>query len=380
MFRLRFGRLIVYFGEGSTEALAEHIYGVRRVLVVTGRSSARRSGALADVIKILNDAGIEHEVFDHVFPNPTDSVVDSIVEKASESGVEALIAIGGGSVIDSTKFASVLLCSGGKARDYLLGDLSPRCSKPVYAVNLTHGTGSEVDRYSVANIEGEKLKIGIDTTYPEVSVDNPRYALTLPLDQTRYTSIDAFYHSLESSTSTLSNPLTETLASESVSLIAGRLPRVLKSPGDIEAREDLLYAASIAGVGIDNSLTHVVHSLEHTLSGENPMLPHGAGLAILGPRSIRYMYKARPQTLARILRPLDPDLRPLAVDAERAEAAVRRFQEGVGLVENLADYGFSTSDADRVASKTLEVFGKLTGVAPFSVSEEILVEIYKDGF
>ncbi|MGC8969015.1 MAG: iron-containing alcohol dehydrogenase [Conexivisphaera sp.] len=377
---LRYGRTIVHLGEGALEGLMAQVAGARRILVVTGRRSARESGALRAVEELASRAGLALELYDRVFPNPTDRVVDEIAEALRSSRADALLAVGGGSVIDSAKFAAVVACSGGSARDYLLGGRRPSCEVPVYAVNLTHGTGSEIDRYSVANVEGTDLKIGLETTYPRASADDPRYLRSLPAEQTRYTTIDALYHALESSTSRASNPMTLSLASEAASLIARWLPVALSDPNDLEARNNLLYAAAAAGVAIDNSVTHIVHLLEHVLSGMNPRLPHGAGLALLGPRSMRYTYASRPAEGARVMRALDPGLEPTPDHAARAEEALRRFQEGIGLRESLGDYGFSERELGSLTSRAMEILDGNVGLVPFEVTRDVVRDILSSAF
>jgi alcohol dehydrogenase len=379
-FALRYGSTVVYMGEGALSRLQRHLGAHRRILIVKGRRSAEESGALNDALEVVQRLGISAETYSGISPNPTDSMVDGIVEAVRAHGAEAILAIGGGSVIDSAKFAAVIACSGGRADDYLLGGRTPSCDMPVYAVNLTHGTGSEIDRYSVANVEGKGLKIGLETTYPRASADDPRYLRSLPADQTIYTGLDALYHALESSTSTETNRMTQTLAREAVELIARWLPAALRSPGDLEARGNLLYAAAVAGIAIDNSVTHIVHLLEHVLSGINPRLPHGAGLAMLGPRCIRYTYAARPIEGALVMRALDPGLEPIPEHAGRAEEALRRFQESLGFDEGLSDYGFSEGELEGLRARAMEILRGETGLVPFEVTEEIVGDIISSAF
>ncbi len=375
MFRLRYGETIVYVGEGAASALLRRLGAHRRVLIVTGRGSARRSGALQDATRALGEMGVQWELYDGVRPNPEDRIVDEIAAAAKGGGAEALLAIGGGSTIDSAKLAAAVACSGGSARDYLLGIRRPTCALPVYAINLTHGTGSEVDRYSVANIREEGRKLGVESVYPRASADDPAYLRTLPADQTRYTSLDALYHALESSTSRETNPMTLSLAQEAAGIISRRLADAIREPADIGARTDLLYAAAIAGIAIDNSVTHIVHVLEHVVSGLNPEVPHGAGLAMLGPRSMRYTHAAMPEESARVLRALDPGISPSREDAGRAEEAVRRFQGSIGFDESLSDYGFSEGDLGTLVSRAMESL-RGNSLVPFEATPDVVRDIF----
>ncbi|MEM3998958.1 MAG: iron-containing alcohol dehydrogenase, partial [Ignisphaera sp.] len=297
-FKIRVARTIVHFGVGVAKNITDVLQRFRRVYVVTSRSAAKVSGALADVENILKSLGIRYEVFDGVTPNPLASMVNSISEKVWRFGAEAIVAVGGGSVIDTAKIVSVISHCGGLVEDYVRGYREACGSIPVLAVNLTHGTGSEVDRYAVVTLENPKTKYGLtsDYMYPAASFDDPRYLVTLPKSQTIYTAFDAFYHALEASCGVDSSPYVVAIAEEAVKNIVYWLPKAVENPGDVEARYWLLYSSMLAGIAIDNSRAHIIHSVENVLSGINTSLPHGAGLAMLGPAAVKHLYQASPET------------------------------------------------------------------------------------
>ena len=377
-FNIRYGRTLISFGPGSAESLGRWLPKFRRVYVVASRSAARVSGALADVEKYLRTSGVEYGVFSGVFPNPTASLVDTVAELIWRYGAEAVVAVGGGSAIDVAKIASIVVSCGGCAGDYLRRSRDVCGALPIAVVNLTHGTGSEVDRYAVATIEEtyEKVSVASEHIYPSLAVDDPRYLLTLPRDQTVYTSLDAFYHALESSTSRASSPFTRSLAEEVVRLISRWLPVATRDPSDLEARYWLLYASLLAGMAVDNSRTHMIHALEHALSGLEPRLAHGAGLAAIGPAAIEVLYKEVPEVLHRLLKYLDPTLRPEPEDSEKAAAAVRSFQVGVGFSESLLEYGFTADRADEVTSIVLRSLSYLLNLAPLEVDKDLIKRVY----
>ncbi|MCD6300646.1 MAG: iron-containing alcohol dehydrogenase, partial [Staphylothermus sp.] len=126
------------------------------------------------------------------------------------------------------------------------------------------------------------------------------------------------------------SPFVATLTEEAVKNIKAWLPKALDNPQDLEARYWLLYASMLAGIDIDASATHIIHAIEHAISGLKPEIPHGAGLAILGPRSIYHTHKAVPQESARVLRQIDPTIKPVAKDAEKAEKTVKEWQKNLG--------------------------------------------------
>jgi len=378
-FTVRSGFVKIYFGVGSVGALRGWVRGFRRVFVVTGKASARVSGALQDVEGILKELGIKYRIFDGVVPNPTVSIVNELATEMWRFSSEAAIAIGGGSVIDAAKLASVIARCGGDVRDYLKGIREPYTSLPLAAVNLTHGTGTEADRYAVATIEetSEKVGLGSECMYPSVSIDDPNYLKTLPKEQTLYTTLDALYHSIESATSASSSPYTELLAEKAVELIVKWLPVVVNDLSNLEARYWLLYASMIAGISIDHGRTHLIHALEHALSGLNPKLAHGCGLAIIGPHIVELIYKARPETMHKLLKHIDPTLKPTVEHAEKAAKALRKFQEQVGFKEKLTDYEFTAKHLSRVKKLTMKSQEHLIKLAPFKVTDSMIERIYR---
>ncbi|MEM4035511.1 MAG: iron-containing alcohol dehydrogenase [Fervidicoccaceae archaeon] len=377
-FAVRAGPTRLMFGVDVVGCLEPWLERFEKILLVTGRRSARESGALADVERLLRRCGVSYEHFDRVTPNPSEALVEEVAEAAR--GVEAIVAIGGGSVIDAAKLASVVAKCGGRVRDYALGDAQIRGALPLAAVNLTHGTGSEVDRYAVVTIDDLRAKIGVasDHMYPEISIDDPRYLLTLPRDQTTYTTLDAFYHAIESATSFWASPYTKLLAEEAVRLAASWLPSALENPRDLSARFWLLYASMIAGICIDNSRTHLIHAMEHALSGLRPELAHGAGLAMLGPPIVELIYKADPSTCCSLLRHVDPGLRPTADDSQRARRALEEFQKSVGFAETPERYGLGLGDVEHVKKVALEILGAQSKLAPFEVTPRLVEEIYRE--
>ncbi|HDI02237.1 MAG TPA: iron-containing alcohol dehydrogenase [Ignisphaera sp.] len=377
-FVVRSGKALVYFGPNSVSAIEKWVRKYSRVFIVTGRRAARISGALDEITKILNTLDIKYEIFDGVVPNPTTALVDEVAEKIWRFGAEAVIGIGGGSAIDTAKIASIVSVCGGRARDYMKKLREPRSALPLAAVNLTHGTGTEADRYAVATIEetNEKVSIASDLIYPSISIDDPRYLRTLPKNQTIYTALDALYHAIESATSNASSPYTQLLAEQVTELVVKWLPIAIKNPDNLEARYWLLYASMLAGIAIDHGRTHLIHALEHALSGIRPELAHGAGLAILGPYIIKHIYKSLPEVMYRLLKHIDPSLEPIPEYAEKASESLKRFQKNVGFEDKLTNYGFKEEDFDKISRLVFESMKYLVDLTPFEVSRELLKEIY----
>ncbi|WP_456328418.1 iron-containing alcohol dehydrogenase [Archaeoglobus sp.] len=362
-FELKYADTKLYFGLNVVEKMRNHLNGVERVTIATGKNSARLSGALKDVETVLKDLELDYEIFDKVRANPTVEIADELAEFIWENGSDCVIAIGGGSVIDTAKVSSVIALSGGKAKDYLKGRKAKRFLQ-LLAVNLTHGTGSEIDRFAV--LTHEKEKIGISIRYPDVSFDDPKYTLTLPRNQSIYTTIDAFFHAYEAVTAKSTNPFVETLAFECARIIGENLPKEQK----LEEKYKLLYASMIAGIALDMSPAHIVHAIEHALSGINPKLAHGCGLALVGARAIYWIHK-HCENSAKILMSL---IGREVKSAEEAEKGFREFLKSVGFDERLSDYIGKDDfrDVERI------VFGPLKYLlnrVSFEFTKEMLYDI-----
>ncbi|MEZ0394401.1 MAG: iron-containing alcohol dehydrogenase [Desulfurococcaceae archaeon] len=378
-FRLYVGRTTLFFGIGALgEAFKEsEVAGAfRKPLVVIGGASAEVSGALGELLSLLRGLGASPSIYRGVKPNPTISQAEEVADRCRAESCDSFIAVGGGSVIDVAKAARAAVAGGGRVADYFYGRRKLGGDLPLMAINLTHGTGSEVDRYAVLTDEATKEKRGFQAGYPSVGVDDPRYTLSLPRSQTLYTSIDAFAHGFESATSRSSSPFTELLGEEIARMVFANLPVALRDPRDLGARYNLMFAAALGGVSIDHALTHVGHGIEHALSGMNPSLPHGAGLAIIYRALIKHVYRALPETCHRLLRHVDPGLRPSPDDAERAQKSFNQFLDSVGFGEGLSDYGFQPEDV-RAAAKVLmrNTMRRYIDLAPIKVTEKFITDL-----
>ncbi|ADG90746.1 iron-containing alcohol dehydrogenase [Thermosphaera aggregans] len=376
-FKLRYADATLFFGEKSIADLEAWVRGKQIIGLVMSRSAAKTSGALQEVLEILTTHNIVYVPFNDVTPNPSASQAVSCAELFRKERVDSIIAIGGGSVIDVGKTVSLLINSNLSPSDLVKGVRAEKAI-PLAAVNLTHGTGSEIDRYAVLTFEETGEKRGFTARYPEVSIDDPRFTLTLSRDQTLFTSLDAFYHAYESATSSYTNMFVQTLSSEAAEIIANNLPETVENLKSIEHRSRLLYASMIAGISIDIALTHLNHALEHAFSGLNPNLPHGEGLAILGPRIIYHVHKAVPEDSAVILKHLDPSIRPVAEDAEKAYTAVKEFQRKLGLERKLSDYGFGPDDIPSIVSYTMKMIKERYKSTPLIVNEDVIKDIILD--
>ena len=380
-------RSLCYLGVGAIAKMADIAAdlgkrGVKSALVVTGKGSHVKTGAWDKVKAALEANGLDYFLYDQVTPNPTADQVDAAVAGGRSKGAGAVVAIGGGSPIDAGKIAAAMLANPGKtARDICTLAFAPDRAVPIVAVNLTHGTGTEVNRFAVVSIPENEFKpaMAFECIYPLYSIDDPGLMTKLPENQTVYVSVDAVNHVIEAATTVVASPYSIGLAKEVVRLAAKYLPLAKKDPADLRARYFLLYSSLIAGVAFDNGLLHLTHGLEHPLSGMRPQLAHGSGLGIILPGVIREIYPARGEALADVLSPIVPGLKGEASEAEAAAQGVRRWLTAMGIPENLRAEGFAAGDVDKLVNLvfTTPSLSALLGLAPVKATKEVVRRIYE---
>lgn len=380
----------VFLGVGAIKQMdfiAEQLKskGIDSVIAMTGKGAYAKTGAWDVVTKALDGQGIRYTLYNKVQPNPETQQVDEAVQIARDVGAKAVIAIGGGSPIDAGKSVAILLEYPGKTcRELYEAEFTAEKAVPVIAINLTHGTGSEANRFAVVTIPEKEFKpvIAYDCIYPLYSIDDPALMTGLPADQTRYVSVDAINHVVEAATTVLNNPLSATLGKEVIRLVAKYLPLALENPSDLTARYFLTYAAMIAGTAFDNGLLHFTHALEHPLSGVKPELTHGLGLAILLPAVVKAIYPVTGAILADVLSDIVPGLTGDAGEAQKAGDGVRAWLNSVGVTEKLGDVGFTKDDVPKLVKLTFETpaLQLLLDCSPVGSGKDIVEKIYTESF
>lgn len=378
----------VYLGVGAInkinnilkELIAKNI---KKILVVTDENSYKISGAWDIVKKALSKNDIIYEIYNHVTPNPTVDQIDEAIKLGINLGAQAILAIGGGSPIDTGKSAAILLkYPNNTARELFEGEFIPTSAAPIIVINLTHGTGSEVDRFAVATIPEKKFKPAVtcENIYPLYSIEDPSLMLTLPPDQTVYVSLDSINHVIEAATTTLTSPYSIMMAKETIRLVNKYLPIIIKNPKDLRARYYLLYASMIAGISFDNALLHITHALEHPLSGINQKLAHGLGLSILLPAMLKQIYPAKAEILADVLSPIIPKLKGTPDEAERVAIKIEKWLFNLGVTSKLKDVGFSENDIDKLVNlaETIPSLSLMLSISPVQLDTNSLKKIYKE--
>lgn len=285
---------IIYYGEGSLSALAEKIKnnGHKKVLIVTDENLVKL-GIVKEVTKELDTRSIPYDVFDGTHPNPTDKHVENGAEVYQQSGCDALIALGGGSPMDTAKVIKIAVTHPAPLAQYddakggsaLIKHPMP----PLYAIPTTAGTGSEVGRCGVLVMKGTKAKTIFfhPRLMPDIAVLEAKLTKGLPAHITAATGIDAFVHSLEAYLASGYHPMADGIALEGMKLVIKHLPVACKNGSDLDARGNMLMASMMGATAFQKGLG-MIHSLAHPLSARYNM-HHGLACALITPSSIELL-------------------------------------------------------------------------------------------
>lgn len=303
--------------------------GASRPLVVTDRGVA--GAGLVDKLRaILAEGGLEiAAVFDAVPPDSSLTSVRAIASRYREAGCDALIALGGGSPIDTAKAANILASY---QTDDLLkfsgaGNL-PSPLKPLLVIPTTAGTGSEVTFVSIVRDEERGVKVPFASPFlmPNAAVLDARMTLSLPAQITAATAMDAMTHACESFICLAKNPMSDAYATAAVRAVAANLLQVLDHPADEQGRIALAQGAAMAGVAFSNSMVGLVHALGHSV-GALCHIHHGTCMSILLPAVLEYNLAAREEAIGELLLPLaGADVYADTPAGNRAEKTIARLK------------------------------------------------------
>lgn len=260
------------------------IYGTK-AMIVTGKTSGAKSGALSDVIKVLEENNIPYLVYDKIGNNPTIEETLEGGKQAKNFGADFLIGIGGGSPLDATKAIAVYAVNetGTDFDMYDIFDLKFKNKPlPMVAIPTTAGTGSETTPYSILTLHKEKNKRSFaspDVFYKVAFLDG-RYTLNLPLQIARNTAVDAMCHLLEGFTNKRSSPASDYIALEGLRIFGKHLETIINGDFDTEKCTELLWAATLGGIVISQTGTTIVHSMGYPLTYYKD-IPHGMANGLL---------------------------------------------------------------------------------------------------
>jgi alcohol dehydrogenase class IV len=275
----------------AAEALVEEVEstGARRVLVVSDPGVAA-AGLVEEVTSPLIESGVELTVHAEVAGNPTTRDVADTRRLAEDGEVEAIIAVGGGSAIDTAKATAMLITNGGEYSEYQWeGRKITTRGHPFIAIPTTAGTGSEVSKVAVISDESQPFKKGVVSPqmFAHVAILDPGLTVGLPAVVTAATGIDALVHALEAYTGRRTNPLSDTLALESLHRARTSLLRATRDGSDLEARADMMLAALLGGMAMDQAGLGLVHALSGGICS-HLHLHHGTANALILPYAAEF--------------------------------------------------------------------------------------------
>lgn len=251
-----------------------------KALVVSGKVM-NRIGNVKIVTDLLDEIGISWAVYDDITGEPDDVMIDGGVEAYKANGCDFLIAIGGGSPMDSMKAIGALITNPGKIADYMGKEITDPLP-PMVAIPTTAGTGSEATQFTIITDTKTSIKMLLKGTVliPDVAIVDASFTVSSPKSVTNATGLDALTHAVEGYTSKKASPLTDVFAIDAVKRIFEYLPRAYADGEDMEAREEMILAALEAGVVINNSSVTLVHGMSRPI-GANFHVPHGLSNAML---------------------------------------------------------------------------------------------------
>lgn len=349
-----------YFGEYARKEIITEIKKRKynKALLVTDAMLVQ-CGVAEKIENILKDGGISYEIDDEVKPNPTIDNVHTGLDKLKASGADFIIAVGGGSVIDTAKAVAVIANNPDNYDVVSLEgvDKSKNPPMPIIAVPTTAGTGSETTMdYVITNTEQKRKMACMDSmVVPVVAILDTDIMASLPLKMTAATAMDALTHAVESYLSKGAFDFSEMLSLKAVSLISANFLKVIKNLNDLEARKALAMAQYMAGMSFTNVGLGIVHSMAHPLSAFYDV-PHGVANALILPYVLKFNSVACEDKMITLAKAFDPEFDERygsEAATERCVELINTFNSVAGLPHKLKEINVNKEDIDALAREAL---------------------------
>lgn len=400
------------FGVGARHELSHDLaqLDARRVLIVTDPGVAA-TGAPAEIAESLRAASIDAIVFDRSRVEPTDaSLIEAIDFARAEGPFDVIVAIGGGSSIDTAKAVNLLTTNEGELMDYVNAPvgraLAPKHPLlPLIALPTTTGTGSESTTICVLDVVSQHVKTGIShgRLRPTLAIVDPELTLTQPAGVTAASGLDILCHALESYTARPyqsyehkradervpycgANPIADMWSEKALTLMASSFRKAVRDGGDIAARTDVAMAATFAGLGFGNAGVHIPHANAYPIAGQvqdfhpegydadHAMVPHGMAVSLTAPAAFRYTFQASPERHLRAAELLAPGADRPDDPAELLPQVLTGIMRDVGIPGGIGAVGFSAGDIDSLVEGTMKQ-QRLLATAPLEVTEDAVATI-----
>ncbi len=376
----------IHFGCGVMDDLQKSSVPGRKLMIVTGGKTIRSNGTVGRLSDMLRKKADDLIIYDEINPNPSLVSVMKGAELAREHKTDCVIGLGGGSSLDTAKGIAAMAVNDGSLWDYTAsgsGAGKTMASKPlpVIAIPTTAGTGSEANKTAVITDYERREKIGVRTDFPAEAYVDPELTLSIPPLHTAAQGFDAFCHCFEAFLSVKANPMSDILSVAGMRNIFEWLPAAVSSGSDIEARFHVAHGSMLGGMVLYLSSATAAHTLEHMLSGMDPSISHGGGLAMIFDAFHKKMAANVPQRYAQAA-----DVLGIGGAEQSAEAkasalldTLHRWKDGIGLGDlKLSDYAISSDQTDEMVRMTHWVGGGPLTRDRYRLTDDDLAEILTD--
>jgi lactaldehyde reductase len=375
---------VSYFGPGARQVLPDEIkrLGLHKAFVATDKDLLK-FGVADKVLKVLEAANIPYEIFSEIKPNPTVSNVKAGVEAFANSGADFILAIGGGSSIDTSKAIGIITNNPEFSDVVSLEGVAPTKKKsiPIIALPTTAGTAAEVTiNYVITDEENHKKMVCVDPNdIPAIAIVDAELMYTLPKGLTAATGLDALTHAIEGLITKGAWEMSDMFEIKAIEMIARYLETAVFEPTNAEARNGMAVAQYIAGMAFSNVGLGVVHGMAHPL-GAIFDIPHGVANALLLPTIMEFNAPAALPKYVEIAKAMNVYKEGMTQEeaATAAVDAVKALSIKVGIPQRLTDLGIKEEDLPRLAASAFT--DVCTPGNPREVTEEIILDLYKKSF
>lgn len=376
----------VYFGRNSDEKIGKALkeYGCKKILLHYGSGSAEKSGLLGKIRKNLNEAGLEFVELGGVAANPRIDLIREGIRFAKEEKVDFILAIGGGSVIDSAKSIGLGLANGMDPWDMIINQIMPTKKFPVGVVLTIAAAGSEMSNSHVVRNPELNLKRSLnhDLLRPVVAFLNPENTFTVSKYQTACGVVDMLMHTLERYfTAEEDNDLTDRISEGLMVAVKNAGLVAINGPDNYEARATLMWASSLSHNGLTGcgkNMMFPVHKMEHAIGGLFDT-SHGAGLAVLFPAWAKYIYKHDVRKFSQFANRvfgIEMDHEHPEKTALKGIEALKRYFRDLGMPTSMGELGINPSDYEKIADITTDS-GQKNLLSYIPLSREDILNIYR---
>jgi len=376
---------VVITGSGSSGQAGEELkkLNLKKALIVTDQNLIKL-GIPDGVMASLKKSGLAYAIYDGVNSEPVAEYVQEGLKAFRENKCDCLLAIGGGSPMDTAKAISVMATNRGSIEDYMGQGKIPEEGRPVIAVPTTAGTGSEVTPFSIITDTKRDVKMLIGSPFltPQVAIVDPQLTISLPQDITAATGIDALTHAIEAYVSVKVQMMSDILALAAIEFIAGNLKQAWSDGKDLEAREKTMMGSLMAGMAFSNSSVALVHGMARPI-GAYFHVRHGASNAALLGTVTEFSLEGNPTRYARIAQAMGVQTKALSemAAAKQGAAAVKKLIKDVR-IPSLRELGVDKAKLEKLAPKMSDdaIASGSPGNNPRPATREQIIELYKAAY